>query len=338
MSAVHLSKEDILNEDIRVSIGSLAILHIKDVKLLARPTTIYLMVNERCVFNCAYCAQARKSKANIENLSRVTWPKEKFATVLNALEEMPDAYKRICFQVVNGVDSFDKTYAFVEAIREKNIKAPISVAIREFRVDRLEKLFQAGVERIGLPLDVVSEKAFEKLRGGNYQKTIAQIVDIGKRFKGHITTHIIVGLDETDRELYNALKLLFDNDILVSLFAFTPVKDTPLENHPKLPLERYRKWQFVRSLFFKGIPFEPVFSGDELIGVKINLKEEELQELLNDGSNYMTQGCKACNRPFYNETPTGPMYNFPMMPKEVPTLANAFVKEVSDGSIQFKEN
>ncbi|MEM4243701.1 MAG: radical SAM protein, partial [Candidatus Bathyarchaeia archaeon] len=26
---------------------------------------------------------------------------------------------------------------------------------------------------------------------------------------------------------------------------------------------------------------------------------------------FLTSGCPACNRPFYNEKPSGPIYNYP---------------------------
>jgi biotin synthase-related radical SAM superfamily protein len=38
-----------------------------------------------------------------------------------------------------------------------------------------------------------------------------------------------------------------------------------------------------------------------------------------DGEAFCTAGCPGCNRPFYNERPGGPMYNYPrpLTPAEV---------------------
>jgi biotin synthase-related radical SAM superfamily protein len=36
-----------------------------------------------------------------------------------------------------------------------------------------------------------------------------------------------------------------------------------------------------------------------------------LHEILADGVAFQTSGCPDCNRPFYNERPGGPMYNYP---------------------------
>jgi biotin synthase len=36
-----------------------------------------------------------------------------------------------------------------------------------------------------------------------------------------------------------------------------------------------------------------------------------LLEALKDGEAFRTTGCPGCNRPFYNERPSGPFYNYP---------------------------
>lgn len=336
MSVVPLYKEEVLEKDIRVSIGSLALLGLKDVKIFAKPTTIYLMVEERCLYNCLYCAQSRSSKANIENLSRVTWPKEKFKNVLNALITHENDYKRICFQVVNGKNYYEDLVGFLKVLKDEGIQKPISISIREPNLKHIRELFLLGVERIGLPIDVVSKEYFSEIRGGNFEESVKGILDASSEFRGRITTHIIVGLKETDFELYDAMKMFFEHNVLVSLFAFTPVKGTPLENHPKVPIGRYRKFQFVRSLFFKKIPFKPVFDGTNLTGIEMDLDKDKILNLLNDPSNYITQGCPNCNRPFYNEMPKGPFYNFPEKPNDMSFVFKDFVKEVFDGKVIFK--
>lgn len=336
MNVVHLSNKTVLDFDIRVSIGSLALLNIRDIKILAKPTTIYLMVEEHCSFNCLYCAQARESKANFENLSRITWPKEKFGKVLESLITHRDKYKRICFQAVNGRNYFEDLVSFLKAMKEVNLNVPVSVSIREFNEARLKQLFELGVERIGLPIDVVSKENFSKIRGGNYEETFNKIIAFGREFKGRITTHIIVGLLEKDEELINAMKGFFDNDVLVSLFAFTPIKGTPLEHFETVPIERYRKMQFVRSLLFKKIPFKPIYEEDILKEIEMDYKKEFIESLLNDLSIYMTQGCPNCNRPFYNEKPNGPMYNFPSLLTVENNIVSSYVSQVVDGKIIFK--
>jgi len=335
MSAVPLSKEAVLKKSIGVSLGSLAILGLRDIKFFARPTTVYLMVSRHCVFNCAYCAQARESKAHTENLSRITWPEETFERVLEGLSKYDD-YRRICFQVVNGENYFEDTLLFLRAIKEKGIKKPISISIRESDTARIRLLFSEGAERISLPIDVVSKKYFSRYRGGTFEKSFESIISAGRAFKGRITTHIIVGLDEEDIELYESLKKFFKEGILVSLFAFTPIKGTPLQDHPKVPIHRYRKFQFVRSLIAKNIDFEGIFEKGVLTGLKLERTKDEITNLLKDPANFITQGCPGCNRPFYNESPLGPIYNFPVIPKDTDRIVREFVSSISNGNIFFK--
>ncbi len=44
------------------------------VRMDAPPTTAYQMLGERCSRNCAFCTQARESRADAGALSRVSWP------------------------------------------------------------------------------------------------------------------------------------------------------------------------------------------------------------------------------------------------------------------------
>jgi biotin synthase len=41
------------------------------------------------------------------------------------------------------------------------------------------------------------------------------------------------------------------------------------------------------------------------------MKWESLVNLPGFGESFMTRGCPDCNRPYYNERPGGPMYNYP---------------------------
>jgi biotin synthase-related radical SAM superfamily protein len=55
-----------------------------------------------------------------------------------------------------------------------------------------------------------------------------------------------------------------------------------------------------------------------------------------DGEAFCTAGCPGCNRPFYNERPAGPMYNYPrpLTPAEVEAacseMALASLNQVAD--------
>jgi biotin synthase len=156
-----------------------------------------------------------------------------------------------------------------------------------------------------------------------------------------------VGLWERDIELYNLMKLFSDNGITVELFSFTPVKGTRLENLKPPSLTRYRRIQFLRYLLLKKVCFEPEFDENGTLVAIAPSKEEKatgegfynfILEVLRDPAIFMTSGCPNCNRPYYNETPSGPILNYPFVPdKDALTgIMGTFIEEISENEIRFK--
>jgi biotin synthase len=45
----------------------------------------------------------------------------------------------------------------------------------------------------------------------------------------------------------------------------------------------------------------------------------KLEKTIESGNPFYTSGCPHCNRPYYNERPSGPMYNYPrpILPEEI---------------------
>ena len=52
-----------------------------------------------------------------------------------------------------------------------------------------------------------------------------------------------------------------------------------------------------------------VFENGKIGSVKIS--SSVLENVLSSGKPFQTSGCPDCNRPFYNERPGGPIYNYP---------------------------
>ena len=48
-------------------------------------------------------------------------------------------------------------------------------------------------------------------------------------------------------------------------------------------------------------------------------EKETLRRVVETGKPFLTSGCPDCNRPFYNEKPSGPIYNYPrsIRPEEI---------------------
>ena len=100
--------------------------------------------------------------------------------------------------------------------------------------------------------------------------------------------------------------------VLPALFAFTPIRGTALEKKAPPTIESYRRIQLARYLIVKGLARadDMCFNGEGKIE-GFGVPKETLEEAVNSGDPFLTSGCRDCNRPFYNEKPSGPIYNYP---------------------------
>jgi biotin synthase len=68
------------------------------------------------------------------------------------------------------------------------------------------------------------------------------------------------------------------------------------------------------------------FEGGKIVDFGVN--QEELCTAVNSGEPFRTSGCPGCNRPFYNESPRGPIYNYPRKPtsKEIAIIRSQLLQ------------
>lgn len=310
---------------VRVSYGTAIAMGLIRAKMLARPTTAYLMTHwpGRCRNNCAFCVQARDSKADLEKLSRVTWPAFELDRVIEAL---PDGnFARICLQTIDYPGMVDDVLNLLRELQPPGL--PVSVSITPVDREILEEFKSLGVDYIGVGLDVASERVYPVIKDSLYSwddmwAFTSDVIDVFG--PGRAFVHLIVGLGETDREMVETIGRVYRMNAEVSLFAFTPVKGTRLENARSPSLERYRRIQLARYLLEAGLasPEDFTFDNDgNLTG--FGIPKEELVELV-PPEVFATHGCPGCNRPYYNERPRKEPYNFPMKPEK------GYVKSVLD--------
>lgn len=314
---------------IRVSSGSAIALRLVGGRLQVKPETLYLLTHhpDGCLANCTFCPQARRNRGKSNHLSRVTWPIFSYQNVLASIERTSaGAAKRVCVQTVNQIGILDDVTRIVEDIHSQS-GLPISVSIHPLTEEQVLRLVDAGVERIGIPLDAATEETFERVKGegahGPYTwKNHLQGLDTAVKAlgKGRATTHLIVGLGESDRDLVRTVQKVFDMGVYPALFAFTPVSDTPLEHTSQPPLRRYRRIQLARYLVTHRVArFEDMTFGDSDSLIGFGVAGEDLDRVVSSGEPFRTSGCPNCNRPFYNERPSGPLYNYPrpLTPEEI---------------------
>ncbi|MHC1591225.1 MAG: radical SAM protein [Candidatus Helarchaeales archaeon] len=307
---------------IRLSMATAATLKFFLLKMDAVPTTAYLMIYDerKCLANCLFCPQARESKTSKDMLSRIRWPEFELSEVLDRLERFQEAlpFKRICIQTINVPGMYDALLDLIKKLKTHS-KIPISVACHPLKENQLRELRDAGVDRLGIPLDASNETLFNKIKGKkakspyDWEKHLNAIKMAQKMLgKNKISTHLIVGLGETEKEAIKFIQDMMDMGVLVGLFAFTPIPGTPLESHPQPPLDSYRRIQLARFLIVSRESSYALmrFNSDGRV-INYNVPRSLLTEIISSGKPFQTSGCPGCNRPFYNERPGKNLYNYP---------------------------
>jgi biotin synthase-related radical SAM superfamily protein len=188
------------------------------------------------------------------------------------------------------------------------------VSYRVTRADEADRLFAAGVERIGVAIDCCSERLYPQLRGGSLADTVSLVKGLAERYPGRISTHLIIGLGEDEMEAAELMLDLHHAGVLVSLFAFTPVRGTRMGKDVPPPLISYRRLQLLLGLLdLQEERFTISYDARRTVH-GLGLSEAHLRAFLEKHFVFVTHGCPGCNRPFYTEAPGGTMYNFPSIP------------------------
>ena len=298
--------------------GSALALGLAKGRIDAYPTTAYILthISGKCSANCSFCPQARESHSSMGMLSRVVWPIYALKETAEAIDASKSV-KRVCIQAANYPNVILDILRIVQRIRDSS-EISISVSCNPLKREDLLTLRNAGVERVAIPLDAASSEVFQKCKGsdvkGSYKwvdhlEALKNAVAVFGREK--VTTHLIVGLGETDLDLTVTMEEMVKLGIMPALFAFTPVRGTLLEAAPAPPVTRYRLMQLMQYYILKNghHPSEASFSSGSL--AKLGIPEQELSDALSSGTPFLTSGCPDCNRPYYNERPAGPIYNYP---------------------------
>jgi biotin synthase-related radical SAM superfamily protein len=327
-------------EKIRVSVGSAIVIGLLKGKLDAPPTTIYMLTYRegKCQANCGFCPQARTSSSRADMLARVTWPafptKQVTEKIASAAED--GTVKRVCIQALN-YPTGHKDLVNLTRLIHSHSNVPISLSCPPFTKAQFKDLAEAGADRISIALDAATEQLFNKVKGAEthspYQwkqqhQALKEAVEVFGKNK--VYTHLIVGLGETEREIIEIIQHCTDSGIYPSLFAFTPVQGTTLENMPQPAIETYRRVQLARHLTIHGkTRYENMKFNDEEQITDFGTPKTMLHQTIHEGTPFCTSGCPDCNRPYYNERPSGPMYNYPRPP--TPQEINEITKQLNEG-------
>jgi biotin synthase len=304
---------------IKISSGTAGVLGLSKVKPKVAPTTAYAMLGSGCQNNCKFCSQSHESNSDSEFLSRVDWNNYDEDDVFQKVKEAYDdgKIKRLCFQVIDGKDSMKSTITMIEKLK-KVCQIPVCASSTAKTVEDGENLFKMGLDRMCVALDAASSEVYNAVKGEGYLKKIEYITELSKSYPGKVTTHLIVGLGESEMDMTEIIAYFSNLDVVCALFAFTPLKGTQMENYPQPEIGRYRKIQVLNYLLQnKHITIKDIEHENGVIkGFKDKDKKKLSKSLLkiisdSEGIPFRTSGCPDCNRPYYNETTNSTPYNYP---------------------------
>jgi len=286
------------------------------------------MLGGRCRRSCGFCTRAKDSKASAAALSRVKWPAWEDDLVLAAVEEAYGSGKieRCCLQVTVNT-------GYLERVKEMATRMGKQVPLGASVVadaNQAGQLLESDLERVGLSLDAVNEESHRRVKGGDLPAALSIIEEAARRFPGRIVTHLMAGLGESEEEMVRMIGQLQEWVVTTALFAFTPIAGTAMEHEHPPSIASYRRIQVAHRLMKQGLAkvddFEYSSRGEI---ASFGLPEKELKAALSDGKAFETSGCPGCNRPYYNEPPSGPLYNYPrtLTPAEVQKALEAALSQ-----------
>jgi biotin synthase len=226
-------------------------------------------------------------------------------------------FKRVCIQVLNSPNIIDDVEEIINQLRDAT-QIPISISMHPLTTEEMRRLHSAGASSIGIALDACTEPLFNKIKGeerGSSYRWHSHIEALSNAIKvfgeGNVATHLIVGLGESEVEIVDFLKKMESLKVRVGLFAFTNIRGTAMEDWSQPDVSTYRRVQVVHYLLNSEILSHDQIKVDQSGVIQLDVSSSRLKEILSSGAAFLTSGCKDCNRPYYNERPSGPLYNYP---------------------------
>jgi len=291
---------------------------------------LLLHYEEGCLGKCHFCglSKSRRETPKGKTFIRVSWP-------LYLLEEIigkskgKDQIHRVCISMITHPRALEDTLYVIRRFKEET-DLSISVLVSPTLIRKeasLVAMKTSGADRVGIAIDAATPQLFDQLRGkivggphqwDHYWKVVQMAVSVFGKF--HVGIHLIVGLGETEKQMIEAIQRGQDLGAHTHLFSFFPEKGSPMEECSLPPLGQYRRIQLARWIINESHGSANQMKFDQT-GKLIDFGMD-VNPLIQIGEAFMTSGCPgrdgkvACNRPYGNERPSGPIRNFPFMPEK----------------------
>lgn len=294
---------------------------------------ILLSYGEGCYANCAYCglARGRKGKYQEKSFIKVDWPLISLDKIIERIVTNGRFVDRVCISMITNKRALRDVKKVSSRIKSR-ILQPLSILISPTIMNKrdLIDLKKAGVDRIGVAVDLASKELFEKFRGkdvGGPHKwdDYWDNVIFGREIFGSWKTgvHLIVGMGEREEEMIEIFDRCLTLEAEIHLFSFFAESGSALSDHPKPPISVYRRMQLASFLMSEGYVRKEDFEFDSAGRISgFGLDSKVLGKYIDMGVPFMTSGCRAengnvaCNRPYGNCLPGSKIRNYPFLPNE----------------------
>ena len=350
---------------LRASLGTLVHLGIKKIRMDVPLNTGYFLVGRGCRGRCHFCVQSFEAHGRKDKLSRIIWHWIDVDSLKDHREKL-GTLERICFQCLDYPGLQRELTSLIGYFRnEIGYCGSLSASLNPFSLEELVELRRAGLDNVSIPLDVPTGTLYQMIKGkrtgeemsteslnevqglrheiNSFEQAIQLLEGSVSVFgEGKVTTHLIVGLGENDREMIERLHWLGKRKINVGLFAFTPLAGTPMHDRVPPTIGRYRAIQLsyyllaVKELAMNIFNFGPE---GQLVGYDEGNLPEGVRREINGkdffgGVCFRTTGCPDCSRPYYNEKPGRTPYNYPraLSPKEIKDARAAIWNYFANGT------
>ena len=265
---------------LRASVGTCAALGLARERCDVLPTTAYLLLGDRCRRTCAFCAQSSLSTAAAGMLSRVNWPEIDLDRLVSQLIRLSSAsvsrtasasvsasatgparvdaadcdrfaLKRICIQVTDCEGTMEDLCVLVPLLKS-SAQIPVSVSYKPDSLADIGRLLSAGVDRLGIAIDAAEPLIYSEVKGGDFLSAKQYLISAASQYPGKISTHVIVGLGESEESVIRTVSEFIECGITVALFALTPVRGTLTESRTQPDIGSYRRIQAASHLLRLG--------------------------------------------------------------------------------------
>jgi len=290
---------------------------------------LLLHYQEGCLGRCHFCglSRSRQEGPRAKTFIRVDWPVYPLNEIIDKAKGKEQIH-RVCISMITHPRAVNDTLDVIRRFHEET-DLYISVLLTPTLIRNggpLHAMKDVGADRVGIAIDAATPQIFDRLRGtgvggphrwDHYWNVVEKAVGVFGRF--YVGIHLIVGLGETEKEMVGTIQKGQDLGAHTHLFSFFPEKGSPMEKHSPPPLRQYRNIQLARWIINENLGSADRMTFDE--ERKVVDFGVDIQSLLRSGEPFMTSGCPgrdgkvACNRPYGNERPSGPIRNFPFMPE-----------------------